>query len=122
MALKLNSGLAASILVGSGLAPLALSAQPAQASTQVCIDDESYSLTTKNFPSNYNSEAGMAYVRSDSAPWDENGPLADELSKSYFQNEAAFIYGLLGADGIYFLYAGRNNGVDKSFSFQEYSG
>ena len=122
MALKLNSGLAASILVGSGLAPLALSAQPAQASTQVCIDDESYSLTTKNFPSNYNSEAGMAYVRSDSAPWDENSPLADELSKSYFQNEAAFIYGLLGADGIYFQYAGRNNGVDKSFSVYESSG
>ena len=122
MNLKLTSGLAASILIGSGLAPFALTADPAGASTQVCIDDESYSLTTKNFPSNYNSEAGMAYVRSDSAPWDENGPLADELSKSYFQNEAAFIYGLVGTDGIAFLYAGRNNGVDKSFSVYESSG
>ena len=48
MTLKLNAGLAASILVGAALAPVAaLTAQPAGASTQVCIDDQSYSLTTK---------------------------------------------------------------------------
>ena len=86
MTLKLNASLAASILVGSALAPVALTAEPAEASTQVCIDDQSYSLTKKSFPDNYNTAAGEDFMISEAGPWYNNGPLARDLSKDYFQN------------------------------------
>ena len=55
MTVKLNAGLATSILVSSGLAPVALTAQPAQA-LDICIAGEPISITVgteiidPNFP------------------------------------------------------------------------
>ena len=113
MTFNLNGGLAASILVGSALAPVAaLAAQPAGASTQVCIDDQSYSLTKKSFPDNYNTAAGEALMTSEAGPWFSNGALSRDLSEDYFQNEATFVYAPVVIDGFGGTYYGHNNGVE----------
>ena len=109
MALKLNTGLAASILVGSGLTSLALSAQPAH-SIQVCVGNESFSLESQPFPDNFDTPAGARFVLAGALLWVDDESKATDLSKKYFQNEAAFIwYAYIRQDPVYF---GRNNGRD----------
>ena len=93
MPLKLQSALATSILIGSGLAPLALTAQPAQA-LEICIGDDPVSVNVEieSIDSNWvddgqylnSNEAGIrrSEIRTASRPW-YDFQIAQKLSSRY---------------------------------------
>ena len=102
--LKLRSALAAPILLGSVVAPLALHQAPAKA-VEVCIDGQpvSFELSTEiidenwkfaggipNYPFTDNARDRMTQVRAGSLPWLDNRNTSLELSTQY--TAAFFIF------------------------------
>ena len=131
MTLKPKAGLAASILVGSALAPVVLTAQPAQA-LDICIDGEPVSINVgteiidPNFPTVFFD--GNTYAQTDpaaaarrsqiknlSAPWFDgvNDPTGGHTSKAFeLSKKYPNAYFMNFADGgTNYLYGGWKGGL-----------
>ena len=124
MTFKRKTGLVLSILVGSGLAPVALTAQPAQA-LDICVGDDlvSVNVAKEIIDPNYvfsdaylfsnEAESRRAEIREKSKPWYTNGSPEPANSLSEQFTVAFFIYKakrVPNAPADYIWYEGKENG------------